>query len=89
MDILIWCILSVTPYDLLIMLPPSSVIIAYNITRKYAIITLEDSNMINKLGWILEKLDGVVWTGLSWLRIGTSCSLAFRTPDAGQSPKTQ
>jgi hypothetical protein len=30
--ILIWCILSVTLYNLLIMLPPSSVIIAYNIT---------------------------------------------------------
>jgi hypothetical protein len=22
--------------------------------------------------WILEKLDGAVWTGLIWLRIGTS-----------------
>jgi hypothetical protein len=22
--------------------------------------------------WILERLDGVVWTGLVWLRIGTS-----------------
>jgi hypothetical protein len=24
------------------------------------------------LEWILERLDGVVWTGLVWLRIGTS-----------------
>jgi hypothetical protein len=23
------------------------------------------------LGWILEKWDGVKWTGLVWLRIGT------------------
>jgi hypothetical protein len=23
------------------------------------------------LGWILEKWDGVMWTGLVWLRIGT------------------
>jgi hypothetical protein len=22
--------------------------------------------------WILERLDGVIWTGLIWLRIGTS-----------------
>jgi hypothetical protein len=24
------------------------------------------------LEWMLERLDGVVWTGLIWLRIGTS-----------------
>jgi hypothetical protein len=24
------------------------------------------------LRWILERYDGVVWTGLIWLRIGTS-----------------
>jgi hypothetical protein len=24
------------------------------------------------LEWILERQDGVVWTGLIWLRIGTS-----------------
>jgi hypothetical protein len=24
------------------------------------------------LRWILEKQDGVAWTGLLWLRIGTS-----------------
>jgi hypothetical protein len=24
------------------------------------------------LRWILEKQDGVVWTGFIWLRIGTS-----------------
>jgi hypothetical protein len=24
------------------------------------------------LNWILERQDGVVWTGLVWLRIGTS-----------------
>jgi hypothetical protein len=24
------------------------------------------------LEWILEREDGVVWTGLMWLRIGTS-----------------
>jgi hypothetical protein len=23
------------------------------------------------LGWILERYDGVVWTGLVWLRMGT------------------
>jgi hypothetical protein len=23
------------------------------------------------LGWILERWDGVMWTGLVWLRIGT------------------
>jgi hypothetical protein len=46
--ILIWCILSVTLYDLLIMLPPSSVIIGYNTSViLYAIITLEGGNMIN------------------------------------------
>jgi hypothetical protein len=22
-------------------------------------------------GWILERYDGVIWTGLVWLRIGT------------------
>jgi hypothetical protein len=27
------------------------------------------------LKWILEKLDGVVWTGLIWLRTGTSRGL--------------
>jgi hypothetical protein len=27
------------------------------------------------LRWILEKQDGVVWTGLMWLRIGTSGGL--------------
>jgi hypothetical protein len=27
------------------------------------------------LGMILERLDGVMWTGLVWLRIGTSGEL--------------
>jgi uncharacterized membrane protein len=27
------------------------------------------------LGWILERLDGVMWTGLVWLRIGTGGEL--------------
>jgi hypothetical protein len=27
------------------------------------------------LGWILEKWDGVMWTGLVWLRIGTGGEL--------------
>jgi hypothetical protein len=27
------------------------------------------------LRWILERYDGVVWTGLVWLRIGTSGGL--------------
>jgi hypothetical protein len=27
------------------------------------------------LRWILEREDGVVWTGLIWLRIGTSGGL--------------
>jgi hypothetical protein len=25
--------------------------------------------------WILERLDGVMWTGLVWLRIGTGGEL--------------
>jgi hypothetical protein len=28
-----------------------------------------------KLRWILERSDGVIWTGLIWLRIGTSGGL--------------
>jgi hypothetical protein len=37
----------------------------------------EGSDLIGKiiLKWILDKYDGVVWTGLTWLRIGTSCGL--------------
>jgi hypothetical protein len=27
------------------------------------------------LGWILEMCDGVMWTGLVWLRIGTGGEL--------------
>jgi hypothetical protein len=27
------------------------------------------------LGWIWERYDGVVWTGLVWLRMGTSGEL--------------
>jgi hypothetical protein len=27
------------------------------------------------LGWILERLDGVMWTALVWLRIGTGGKL--------------
>jgi hypothetical protein len=27
------------------------------------------------LGWILERWDGVMWTGLIWLRIGTGGEL--------------
>jgi hypothetical protein len=27
------------------------------------------------INWILEKQDGVVWTGLNWLRLGTSGGL--------------
>jgi hypothetical protein len=27
------------------------------------------------LGWILERWDGVMWTGLVWLRIGTGGKL--------------
>jgi hypothetical protein len=27
------------------------------------------------LGWILERLDGVMWTGFVWLRIGTGGEL--------------
>jgi hypothetical protein len=27
------------------------------------------------LGWILERRDGVMWTGLDWLRIGTGGEL--------------
>jgi hypothetical protein len=29
------------------------------------------------LGWILERWDGVMWTGLVWLRIGTGGELLF------------
>jgi hypothetical protein len=29
----------------------------------------------NVLGWIIERLDGVMWTGLVWLRIGTGGDL--------------
>jgi hypothetical protein len=29
----------------------------------------------NILGWILERWDGVMWTGLVWLRIGTGGEL--------------
>jgi hypothetical protein len=27
------------------------------------------------LGWILERCDGMMWTGLVWLRIGTDGEL--------------
>jgi hypothetical protein len=27
---------------------------------------------VDNIKWILERYDGVVWTGLIWLRIGTS-----------------
>jgi hypothetical protein len=27
------------------------------------------------VGWILERRDGVMWTGLVWLRIGTGGEL--------------
>jgi hypothetical protein len=27
------------------------------------------------LGWILERWDSVIWTGLSWLRTGTGGEL--------------
>jgi hypothetical protein len=30
---------------------------------------------IDVLGWILERWDGVMWTGLIWLRIGTGGEL--------------
>jgi hypothetical protein len=38
---------------------------------------LEDLDVGGKmiLRWILEKWDGVVWTELIWLRIGTSGGL--------------
>jgi hypothetical protein len=29
------------------------------------------------LGWILERWDGVMWTGLVWLRIGTGGELLW------------
>jgi hypothetical protein len=28
------------------------------------------SRWVDILGWILERWDGVMWTGLVWLRIG-------------------
>jgi hypothetical protein len=30
---------------------------------------------VDNIGWILERLDGVMWTGLVWLRIGTGGEL--------------
>jgi hypothetical protein len=30
---------------------------------------------MDKLGWILERWDGEMWTGLVWLRTGTSGEL--------------
>jgi hypothetical protein len=33
------------------------------------------SGWIIILGWILERWDGVMWTGLVWLRIGTGGEL--------------
>jgi hypothetical protein len=30
---------------------------------------------VDKLGWILEKWDGVMWAGLVWQRIGTGGEL--------------
>jgi hypothetical protein len=30
---------------------------------------------VDILGWILERWDGVMWTGLVWLRIGTGGEL--------------
>jgi hypothetical protein len=37
----------------------------------------EERDVIGRiiLEWILERYDGVVWTGLIWLRIGTSGGL--------------
>jgi hypothetical protein len=33
--------------------------------------------------WILEKYDGMVWTGLIWLMIGTSGGLSYGNEPAG------
>jgi hypothetical protein len=30
---------------------------------------------VDNIGWILERWDGVMWTGLVWLRIGTGGEL--------------
>jgi hypothetical protein len=32
-------------------------------------------SLINTFFWILERWDGVMWTGLVWLRIGTGGEL--------------
>jgi hypothetical protein len=34
-----------------------------------------NNNNNNNSGWILERWDGVMWTGLVWLRIGTGGEL--------------
>jgi hypothetical protein len=31
--------------------------------------------LVDNIGWILERWDGVMWTGLVWLRIGTGGEL--------------
>jgi hypothetical protein len=33
------------------------------------------SRWVDILGWIFEKWDGVIWTGLVWLRTGTGGEL--------------
>jgi hypothetical protein len=55
-----------------------------NKERRYAYCLLEESQKERNhyedqdvgewiiLGWIFGRQDGVVWTGLIWLRIGTS-----------------
>jgi hypothetical protein len=38
--------------------------------------TSVDSITVDReIGWILERWDGVMWTGLVWLRIGTGGEL--------------
>jgi hypothetical protein len=44
-----------------------------NLRTCHAVVTREDIDVGARmiLEWILEREDGVVWTGLIWLRIGT------------------
>jgi hypothetical protein len=37
----------------------------------------QDVGWLIILGWILERWDGVMWTGLVWLRLGTGGELLW------------
>ena len=56
-----------------VLLPPGGNTIAVKEIISISICTLEDPGIDGKiiLRWIFSKGDMGVWTGLSWLRIGT------------------